>query len=93
MYPKTASLDFSHEDFERAARYHRARYLAFGAGTALSAAVVAVLAWGPVGRSLWGLVDGLGWAGSAAAWAAVVVVVIDLVQLPLATWCGLTRER
>jgi len=93
MYPKTASLDFSHVDFERAARYHRARYLAFGGGTALSAAVLAVLAWGPVGRSLWGLVGGLGWAGAAAAWAAIVVVVIDLVQLPLATWRDLTRER
>jgi STE24 endopeptidase len=87
------SFDFSHEEVARAARYHRARYLSFGAGTGLAAAVLAVLAWAPVGRSLWGLVDGLGWAGSAAAWAAVVVVVADLVQLPLATWRGLTRER
>ena len=35
----------------------------------------------------------MGWAGSAAAWAAIVVVVADLVQLPLALWRGLTRER
>jgi STE24 endopeptidase len=38
-------------------------------------------------------VDGLGWAGAAAAWAAIVVVVADLVQLPLGYWRGLTRER
>ncbi len=87
------SLDFSHEDLERAARYHRARYRAFAAEIALAAAVYAGLAWGPVGRSLWGLLDGLGWAGSAAAWAAFVVVAADLVQLPLAYWRGLTRER
>ena len=93
MYPKTASLDFSHEDLERAARYHRARYLGLGAGIVLSAAVFAVLAWSPVGDWLWGLVDGLGWAGSAAAWAAVVTVVAYLVQLPLAIWRNLTRER
>src|SRR5476649_1422123 len=93
MYPKTSSLDFSHEDLERAARYHRARYLALGAGIGLAAAVFALLAWGPVGKRLWDLVDGLGWAGSAAAWAAIVVVVADLVQLPLALWRGLVRER
>ena len=39
-----------------------------GAGTALGGRRVSrVLAWGPIGRRLWGLVDGLGWAGSAAA--------------------------
>jgi STE24 endopeptidase len=93
MYPKTASLDFSHEDFRRAARYHRARYVTFAVGLALQAAVLAALAWGPVGNGLWKLVDDLGWAGSSAAWAAVVVIVSDLVRLPLAFWRGLRRER
>jgi STE24 endopeptidase len=93
MYPKSASLDFSHEDFRRAATYQRARYLTFAAGLALQAAVLTALAWGPVGDGLWRLVDGLGWAGSAAAWAGVVVVVSDLVRLPLALWRGLIRER
>ena len=93
MYPKTASLDFSHEDLERARRYHRARYVSLGAAMLLGVAVYAVLAWGPIGGSLWGLVDGLGWAGAAAAWAALVVVVADLVQLPLSFWRGLSRER
>ena len=77
MYPKTASLDFSYEDIERARRYHRARYVAFGAGTGLSVAVLALLAWGPFGRWLWSLVNDLGWAGSAAAFAALVCVVVD----------------
>jgi STE24 endopeptidase len=93
IYPGTMTLDFSHEDVTRAARYHRARYLALAGGIALAAAVAAVLAWTPLGDGLWGLVDGLGWAGSAAAWAALVVVVTDLVQLPLSLWNGLTRER
>jgi STE24 endopeptidase len=93
MYPKTASLDFSYEDIERARRYHRARYLAFGAGTGLSVAVLALLAWGPLGRWLWSLVHGFGWAGSAAAFAALLCVVVDLALLPLAIWRGLFRER
>jgi STE24 endopeptidase len=93
MYPEMTVLDFSHEDVARAARYHRPRFLAFALGTALSAAVYAVLAWGPAGRALWHVVDGLGWAGAAAAWAGLVVVIADLVLLPLAYWRGLVRER
>src|SRR3954462_5824984 len=87
------SLDFSHDDLARAARYHRPRYIAFGAAIGLSAATYALLAWSSPGRSVWCLVDGLGWAGAAAAWAALVVVIADLVQLPLAYWRGLARER
>jgi STE24 endopeptidase len=87
------SLDFSHEDVERARRYHRPRYVAVAVAFAFTAAVYAALAWSPPGRSLWHLVDGLGWAGSAAAWAAIVVVVVELVQLPLSWWRGLERER
>jgi len=87
------SLDFSHEDVERARRYHRPRYAAVAVAFAFTAAVYAALAWSPPGRSLWHLVDGLGWAGSAAAWAAIVVVVVELVQLPLSWWRGLERER
>ena len=87
------SLDFSHEDVERAARYHRPRYAGVAAAFALTVATYAVLAWTGPGRSLWHLVDGLGWAGSAAAWAGLVVVAGELVQLPLSWWRGLARER
>lgn len=87
------SLDFSHEDVERAGRYHRPRYVAVAAAFALTTGVYAVLAWSPPGRGLWHLVDGLGWAGSAAAWSALVVVAVELVALPLSWWRGLERER
>jgi STE24 endopeptidase len=86
-------LDFSQEDVDRAARYHRPTYLVFGAGLLLVAGTYAVLAWSPPGRWLWRAVAGLGWAGSAAAWAALVVLAADLVRLPLAFWRGFLRER
>ncbi len=87
------SLDFSHQDVERAASYHRPRYAAAAAAFALGAGVYAALAWSAPGHWLWRLVDGLGWAGSAAAWAAIVVTVADLAQLPLSWWRGHVRER
>ena len=87
------SLDFSQEDVDRAARYHRPAYVSFVAGLVLVSAVYAALEWSGPGRWLWGLVDGLGWAGSAAAWAALVVTVAELVRLPLAWWRGFVHER
>ena len=87
------SLDFSHEDVERAGRYHRPRYLAAAAASAVTVAAYAALAWSAPGRRLWRLVDALGWAGSAAAWAGLVVAVVELVLLPLSWWRGLERER
>ena len=60
---------------------------------ALNAGLLAVLAWSPPGRWLWHRVDGLGWAGSAAEWAAIVVVLAEIVLLPLAWWRGLEHER
>ena len=80
------SLDFSHEDIERAARYHRPLYVAFAFGLALSFAVYSLLAWSWIGDRLWDAVAGLGWAGSAAVWAALVVAAAELVRLPLAVW-------
>ena len=58
-----------------------------------AAAVLAALAWGAPGRWLYGAVDGLGWAGAAAAYAALVVAVSAAVRLPLAWWRGFLRER
>ena len=84
-------LDFSQEEVERASRYHRPLYAAVAAGSALSAAVYAVLAW--PGRGLFGSISGLGWAGAAAAWAAIVVGAADLARLPLGFWGGFLRER
>jgi len=85
------SLDFSHEEIERAARYHRPRYLASFAELLLSVAVLAILQWAWHGP--WQLVRGAGWAGSAAAYAALVSALLAAVRLPLDYWRGYRRER
>jgi Zn-dependent protease with chaperone function len=88
----SGDLDFSHEDIERASRYHRPLYLLFVVRLLLGAAVYSLLAWSWIGDRLFGLVDGLGWAGAAVLWAAIVVVVSALVGLPLDVW-QLRHER
>jgi STE24 endopeptidase len=85
------SLDFSHEDIARAARYHRPRYVAAFVELVLSVAVLAVLQWGWLGP--WHLVDGLGWAGAAAAYAALVTALGEIVRLPVSFWRGHLQER
>jgi STE24 endopeptidase len=85
------SLDFSHEDVERAARYHRPRYVALFVELVLSVAVLAVLQWVWLGP--WRLVHALGWAGAAAAYAGVVTAVGALVHAPLSFWHGHLQER
>jgi len=85
------SLDFSHEDVERAARYHRPKYVALAVDLLCSVAVLALLQWAWAGP--WHLVDDLGWAGSAAAYAGVVSVLSALVRLPLSFWVGHVHER
>ena len=87
------AFGFSDEEVARASRYHRPLYLAFAVGLALSVVVYAALQWNWVGDRLWAGVARLGWAGSAAAWAAIVVVAADLVAAPLAFWRGFVRER
>jgi len=79
-------LDFSQEEADRASRYHRPLYLLFAVRLVLGAALYAVLAWTWVGDRLWSVAHGLGWAGSAALWAVLVVLVSALVGLPLDTW-------
>ena len=63
------SLDFSHEEVERASRYHRPLYAALAVSFALSVGVYSLLAWTWIGDRLWAPFSGLGWAGAAAAWA------------------------
>ena len=86
-------LDFSHEDVERARRYHRPLYFAAAARLLLAVATYSLLAWSWIGDRLWAVVDGLGWAGAAAAWAALALTVTTLVCLPLDAWRGLVFER
>jgi STE24 endopeptidase len=85
------SLDFSHADVERAARYHRPRYVALVIDLLLSAGLLVVLQWAWSGP--WRLVDGLGWAGAAAGYAALVSLLGGLAGLPVALWRGHVRER
>jgi STE24 endopeptidase len=76
---------FTPGERERARRYHRPLYVALLVRFVLVVAVYAALA----GRS----VGGLGWAGDAAAWAAIVVTAATLVTFPLDLWRGYLRER
>jgi STE24 endopeptidase len=88
-----ADLDFSHEEVERAARYHGRLYVAVAARFLLAALLYSLLAWTWIGDRLWDAVDGLGWAGAAAGFAAIVLVVVELVSLPLDFWRGFVYER
>jgi STE24 endopeptidase len=83
--------DFSHHDAERAARYHRPRYVALCIDLVLSVAVLVVLQWAWLGP--WHLVVGLGWAGGAAAYAGIMTVVGALVHAPISFWRGFLQER
>jgi STE24 endopeptidase len=86
-----SALDFSRDDVERAARYHRPRYIALVVDLVLAVAVLAVLQW--VWLWPWQLVDGLGWAGSAAAFAGIVTGIGALVRAPVSFWRGYLQER
>jgi STE24 endopeptidase len=85
------SLDFSQDDIERSARYHRPRYVSLIVDLLLTVALLAVLQWAWSGP--WRLVSGLGWAGSAAAYAALVSALLGLVHLPVSFWRGYLREH
>jgi STE24 endopeptidase len=87
------SLDFSHHDEARAARYRRPLYVAWAVDAALAAVVLAALRWTWPGRELWDVVSGAGWAAAAVAWAALVLCASTLVRAPLAGWRGWRRER
>jgi len=86
-----SALDFSHDDVERAARYHRPRYAALAVDLVLSVALLAVLQWAWLGP--WHLVDGLGWGGAAAAYAGIVTAIGALVGAPVSFWRGYLQER
>lgn len=88
-----ADLDFSHEDVERAARYHRPLYVLLVGQLLLAALLYSLLQWTWIGDRLWSIVDGAGWAGSAAAWAALIGVLAAFVRLPLDAWRALVYER
>jgi Zn-dependent protease with chaperone function len=85
------SLDFSQEELARAASYHRPRYLSLFADLVCSVAALAILQWVWLGP--WHLVDGLGWAGSAVVYAALVSLALALCTLATAFWRGHIQEQ
>ena len=80
-----SDLDFSQEERDRAARYHRPLYAAAG----LRLLLVAVV-FGAFTRLSMG---GLGRLGDAAAWALLVLAGVGIATAPLDLWRGLLRER
>jgi Zn-dependent protease with chaperone function len=80
-----SSLDFSQEERDRAARYHRAVYAAAGLRLLLATAVFGAFTQLSLG--------GLGRLGDAAAWALVVLAGVGVATAPLDLWRGLLRER
>jgi Zn-dependent protease with chaperone function len=85
--------DFTPEQVDRARRYHRPLYLALGLDLLVGMVVLAVLAFGPAGDGLFRLVDGLPWWAAAPSYAALIVLVSALVDLPLSFWRGYLYEK
>ena len=84
---------FSAEEVERARRYHRPRYVLLLVNLVLGLAVLAVFAFSWPGDRLDDALQGLGWAGAAAVWAAMVALVLEALRLPGAYWVGYLREH
>jgi STE24 endopeptidase len=83
---------FRPDEIERGRRYHRPLYAVFVLGVALTLAALAVLI-GPGGELLYRPLEGLHWPLAAAAYSALLIVLLTVVQLPISLWRGLVRER
>jgi STE24 endopeptidase len=84
---------FEPAEAERARRYHRPLYAALAAETALSAGVLAALAFTRVGDRLYAPFLDASWWAASLGYAAVVVGVGTAVRLPVSLWRGYARER
>ena len=89
--PVSAERYFAPQEVARARRYRRPLYWAGAAGLAVDVAVLALLAWTPVGHAL----DpaSLPWWARAPLYAAIVIAVLTVAGAPLGLWAGLVRER
>jgi STE24 endopeptidase len=83
---------FGADEIERGRRYHRPLYAVFALGVVLTLAALALLA-GPGGELLYRPLDGLPWPLAAAAYSALLIVLLTVVQLPISLWSGHVRER
>jgi STE24 endopeptidase len=86
-------VDFTPADVERARRYRRPLYAAFGVDILLRLTVLGVLAFSPLGAELFGVVEGFPWWGQTLAFAGLVIGIVALLCLPLGFWRGYLRER
>jgi STE24 endopeptidase len=84
---------FSRDERARARAYHRPLYLALLADLALSAGLLATLAWSSLGDRLLSPLESLSQVAAAAAYAALVTACSSLLRTPLAAWRGWWRER
>jgi STE24 endopeptidase len=84
---------FSAEEVERARRYRRPRNLVLLLDLVLGLGGLAAFAFAWPGDRLDSALRGVGWAGRAALETAVVVLVLEALQLPGACWAGYVQER
>jgi Zn-dependent protease with chaperone function len=85
--------EFSPDERARARAYHRPLYTALLVDLALTAGLLAALAWSPLGDWLFSPLRSLSPVAAAAAYAALVTTFSSVVHLPLAFWRGWWRER
>lgn len=85
--------EFSADERARARAYHRPLYLALLGDVALSAGLLAALAWSSLGDWLFSPLESLSPVAAAAAYAALVTVFSSVLRTPLAFWRGWWRER
>jgi Zn-dependent protease with chaperone function len=85
--------EFSADERARACAYHRPLYLALLGDVALSAGLLAALAWSSLGDWLFSPLESLSPVTAAAAYAALVTVFSSVLRTPLAFWRGWWRER
>jgi Zn-dependent protease with chaperone function len=84
---------FSPAERARARAYHRPLYLSLLLDVTLAAALLAALAWSPLGDWLFSPLGSLPPVAAAAAYAALVTAFSSVVRTPLALWRGWWRER
>lgn len=90
----TDAIDiFGREQVERSRRYRRPLYAAAIGNLTLGLALLAALAFAPVGDRLYRPLEEWEWWAAAAAFAAEIVVLGALVRLPLGLWAGYVHER
>src|SRR5690348_10003217 len=85
--------EFSRDERARARAYHRPLYLALLTDLAISAGLLAAVAWSLVGDWLFSPLESLAPVAAAAAYAAMVTVFSSVLRAPLACWGGWWRER